>query len=282
LKKEKRVLALYLILVFAISAPLEAMYIMNGEAAGNIVMLLMIVPAVIAIILKLVFFRKQSLLGLGVGKPIYYLYAVMIPVAYIGLSYLLYWLLFPRAFIGAGVMVEALSTLFNIQNFPVAMVVAFITVILINIPLTFGEEVGWRGLMYPIMHMLWGRNKALLISGGIWAVWHLPAIIGGVYMAGAHVAYQIPMFIIQFISITVIVSWLRMKSNSVWPAVLWHAMHNFLDQAVFRSMTSVGNSAYFISETGFITTLCAALFAVLILVFGKFEKSQADEQSQNI
>ena len=47
-------------------------------------------------------------------------------------------------------------------------------------------------------------------------------------------------------------------------------------------MTSVDNSTYFISETGFITTLLAVLFAVLILVFGKFEKSKSDELSQAI
>jgi membrane protease YdiL (CAAX protease family) len=282
MKKEKCVLALYLILVFVISAPLEAIWIIHGEAADNIVALVMFVPAIIAVILKLVFFRKQKLLGLNIGKPIYYLYAVMIPVAYIGLSYLLYWLFVPGTFVGTGVMVEAILNVINIQNIPVAIVVAFLVQILANILVTFGEEAGWRGLMYPIMDNLWGRNKALIISGGVWALWHLPGMIWGSYNAGAHILYQVPMFTIHILSGTVIASWLRMKSNSVWPAALWHAMHNFLDQSVFRSMTSVENSAYFISETGFITTLFAVSFAVLILVFGKFERAKSDEQSQTI
>jgi membrane protease YdiL (CAAX protease family) len=284
LKKEKRVLALYLILVFAISFPLEAIWIIYGEAAGGIVGLVMIVPALIAIILKLVFFRKQRLLGLNIGKPIYYLYAVLIPAIYIGLSYLLYWLFVPGAFAGTSSIVEAASDvkIMNIQSLPVIIVGAVLFTILTNIPLTFGEEAGWRGLMYPIMHKLWGRNKALIISGCVWAVWHLPGIIWGDYNAGAHILYQIPMFTISTLSVTVIASWLRVKSGSVWPAALWHTMHNFLDQGVFRSMTSVGNSTYFISETGFITTLFAVLIAVLILVFGKFEKSGSDELSVNL
>jgi len=141
-----------------------------------------------------------------------------------------------------------------------------------NIPVTFGEEAGWRGLMYPIMHKLWGRDKALIISGCVWAVWHLPLLIGGVYMPGASIAYQIPVFIIDILAITVIVSWLRMKSNSVWPAALFHAMHNFLDQTVFTSMTGGADRAYFVSETGFITTLFTVLFAALILAFGKFNR----------
>ena len=274
---EKRVLMLYLIFVFIISAPIEVIWIYYGEAAAGIAQLLMLVPAIVAIILKLIFFRKHSLLGLGAGKPIYYLFAVAIPLTYIGLSYIIYWFFVPGAFVGTGALIEAVSNVISIQNIPAAIVIVFIVAILGNIPFTFGEEVGWRGLMYPIMHKLWGRNMAIIISGGIWAIWHLPVLISGNYMEGAALLYRIPMFIIHILAITVIVSWLRIKSNSVWPAVIWHVMHNFLDQGVFRSMTTVENSSYFISETGFITTLCAILLAIAILVFGRFEKSNTNK-----
>jgi len=275
MKKEKRALALYLILVFVISAPIEAAWIINGQAGAGFGALLMLVPAIVAIALKLIFFRKQSLLGLGIGKPVYYLFAVIIPLAYIGLSYALYWLFVPGAFAGPGVLTAAISNSIHIRSLPAAIAAVAVLSILMNIPFTFGEEAGWRGLMYPIMHRLWGRNAALVISGGVWAVWHLPLLIGGVYMPGAPLFYRIPMFIIQIISIAVVASWLRMKSNSVWPAVLWHAVHNFLDQAVFTAMTGGAYRAYFVSETGFITTLFAVLCAALIFVFGRFEKADA-------
>ncbi|MCL1856014.1 MAG: CPBP family intramembrane metalloprotease, partial [Clostridia bacterium] len=229
MKKEKRVLALYLILVFAISLPLEAIWIIYGDAVESIVAVVMIVPAIIAIILKCVFFRKESILGLGAGKPAYYLYATAIPLAYIGLSYFLYWLFVPGTFLGTGILAESIASSIGIQSLPVATAVLFGITILTNIPLTFGEEAGWRGLMYPLMHKLWGRDKALIISGCVWAAWHLPAMVGGVYMAGAPVLYQIPMFTIQILSLTVVVTWLRVKSHSIWPAVLWHTLHNFLD-----------------------------------------------------
>ena len=271
MKKEKRVLTLYLILVLAISAPIEAVFILY-KVTGNSMVTLMVVPAIVAIVLKLVFYRKQSLLALGFGKPTYYLFAVIIPFAYIGLSYSLYWLFVPGTFAGTETLVEALSKALPIQNVPAAITVTVAVSILANIPTTFGEEAGWRGLMYPIMHKLWGRNKALVISGSIWTAWHLPLLIGGDYMAGAPLLYRVPMFIIQILALNVIVSWLRMKSGSVWPAVLWHISQNFLNQLVFAAMTKAGDSAYFISETGFITTLCAVISAVLVLVFGKFSK----------
>jgi membrane protease YdiL (CAAX protease family) len=97
-------------------------------------------------------------------------------------------------------------------------------------------------------------------------------MIGGVYNLGTPLWYGIPMFIIQILALTVIVSWLTIKSNSIWPAAIWHAIQNFTNQFLFRSMTTFENSAFFIDETGFISTLSAAFFAVLILVFGKFDK----------
>jgi len=278
MKKEKRVLALYLIFVLAISAIIETLWISIGEAAAGLSAALMLVPAIVAIILKVIYFRKQNLLGLRLGKAIYYLFAVIVPLIYIGLSYFLYWKLVPGTYLGADAFNEALPFETSVQSLPVIIIISFIVMFLINIPVTFGEELGWRGFMYPIMDKLWGRNYALFISGGIWAIWHLPLIIGGVYMTGAAIFYQVPMFIILVLSVSVIASWLRMKSGSVWPAILWHSVHNVLDQAIFTPMTGGANKAYFVSETGFITTICAAFLAVLILVFYKFKT--ADEVIQ--
>jgi len=72
-----------------------------------------------------------------------------------------------------------------------------------------------------------------------------------------------------------------MKSGSVWPAVLWHSAHNYFDQHVFSTLTNSQNSAYFIGETGFITAGIAVLFAVLILLFGKFDRGDINPGKLN-
>jgi len=279
MEKEKRTLTLFLVIVFAISIPIEILWIVFGEGGTGPAALLMLLPAVVAIVLKLVFFRKEPLLGLGLGKkPVYYLLALVIPLVYIGLSYSLYWLFAPEAFAGPGLFIDEVSAAFKVQNPNVAFIfVAIVVSILVNTPITLGEELGWRGLMYPIMHEMWGRNKALITSGLIWAGWHLPVLISGNYMPGASASYSVPMFIISILAYTVIISWFRMKSGSVWPAVLWHSAHNYLDQNVFSQMTNSQNSAYFIGETGFITAGVAVVFAVLILVFGKFDIADTTE-----
>ena len=267
MEKEKRVLFLYLALVFVISAPLEVMWILGGETGANIAPLLMLVPAAVALVLKLVFFRKQKLLGFHAGRPIYYLYCVLIPLGYISLSYLLFWVLSPGTYVGPGILIEATSG----QGMPAFML--YLLSVVGAILVAFGEEIGWRGLMYPLMHRQWGRNRALVFSGLVWAMWHFPVLIWADYMSEAAVGYRIAMFTIEVVAITVVVSWLRMKSDSVWPAAIFHGLHNFFDQTIFTPMTGGANKAYFVSETGLVTVLFSLAAAALILAFGKFDKT---------
>jgi membrane protease YdiL (CAAX protease family) len=81
--------------------------------------------------------------------------------------------------------------------------------------------------------------------------------------------YFIPAFVIEIFAITVIISWIRIKSNSVWTAILLHAVHNYLDQAILQSLTKYKNSAYFVGETGIITIFFTVLIAVLIIIFSR-------------
>ena len=275
MKKEKKVLFYYLGSVLTISAILEAAVIYYGEAAyNNLVALLMFLPMVVAIILKHIFYRKESLLGFRIGKPIYYIFAAIIPLGYIGLSYMLYWLFVPESFAGIDVLITPQDSAGS-QNLFI-IIIGFLLSFVSGSILALGEETGWRGLMYPTIHKLWGRDKALIISSLVWAGWHLPILVSGQYMAGASLLFAVPMFIIMITAGTVVVSWVKIKSGSIWPAAIWHGMHNFLDQGVFKPMTVGKDMAYYISETGFITTLFAVAIAALILVYGKFEKSSSD------
>ena len=46
-----------------------------------------------------------------------------------------------------------------------------------------GEEIGWRGYMLTRLIDA-GVPKPVLLSGVIWGLWHVPLILGGVYLAG--------------------------------------------------------------------------------------------------
>ena len=57
----------------------------------------------------------------------------------------------------------------------------------INILPSLGEEIGWRGFLYPQLKARFGRRKGLLLGGVIWGAWHwlLIWLIGYEYGAAA-------------------------------------------------------------------------------------------------
>jgi membrane protease YdiL (CAAX protease family) len=40
----------------------------------------------------------------------------------------------------------------------------------------FGEELGWRGMLFPTLADFTSERSAALVSGVIWGLWHAPAI----------------------------------------------------------------------------------------------------------
>lgn len=55
---------------------------------------------------------------------------------------------------------------------------------LINTFAALGEEVGWRGAMYPALKERFGSRKGRLFGGLIWGVWHWPVMILAGYNYG--------------------------------------------------------------------------------------------------
>lgn len=91
----------------------------------------------------------------------------------------------------------------------------------ILLPLAFCEEWGWRGFLLPRLLPL-GTWPALLLTGLIWGIWHLPAYLG----AGARSGF-LP-FLISAIVFGMILGHLRLRTGSIWPATVAHAAHNAL------------------------------------------------------
>lgn len=62
----------------------------------------------------------------------------------------------------------------NIQwsNFKTSFIVPLIFINLLMGPL--GEELGWRGFMYPVIKNNYGWMASALVVGIIWALWHAP------------------------------------------------------------------------------------------------------------
>ncbi|MDA3643443.1 CPBP family intramembrane metalloprotease [Saccharopolyspora indica] len=95
---------------------------------------------------------------------------------------------------------------------------------LINSVLAFGEEWGWRGWLLPRLAER-GAWPALLISGVIWGVWHAPLTLLGYNYANLG-PWAALVFTGTCVLLGVLLGWLRLRSGSVWPAVLAHGAIN--------------------------------------------------------
>lgn len=86
-----------------------------------------------------------------------------------------------------------------------------------------GEELGWRDYLVPRLLPL-GSIPAYLISGVIWAAWHLPYNLVLGYNNGAA---GFPLFFVYIVLFGALLAHLRMRSGSVWPSAILHAAANY-------------------------------------------------------
>jgi membrane protease YdiL (CAAX protease family) len=129
-----------------------------------------------------------------------------------------------------------------------------------------GEEIGWRGFLAPRMVGQFGFTWGAIIVGAIWAAWHLPLLLFADYNNATEWWFAMPCFAVMVIASSVILTWLRLNSQSVWPCAIFHASHNVLIQSFFTPLTGSRGpvTAYAIDEFGLAVPLVVVLFAVLI------------------
>jgi membrane protease YdiL (CAAX protease family) len=127
-----------------------------------------------------------------------------------------------------------------------------------------GEEIGWRGLLVPELTQWMGFRRAALVSGVIWGLWHVPLIVTGPYsQSGTPRWFQVGCFLLMVIFVAIAFAWLRMRSHSVWPTIMFHAAHNAFIQAFFDTMTAdTGKTHYFTGEFGIAMVPFTFLLAV--------------------
>lgn len=100
-----------------------------------------------------------------------------------------------------------------------------------------GEELGWSGFLVPRLATVYGFRRTAVILGLAWAVYHYPLILFSDYAREAPVWYALAGSTLSMGALGVTQSWLRLRSGSVWPAVLQHALLNVLIYHVFEPLT---------------------------------------------
>jgi len=255
MKTNSRQLQTFFALLALLSLGFYLFYFINPtNNLGLIALGIMWVPGIAAIVTKLIYQKNLRQLGWGWNKWRFHIISYMLPF-FLGLVvYGIVWLTGLAEFSPEQFTIDLNRKLLGLEN-PLSFGLSFLILsslwMLIGCIYALGEEIGWRGFLVPELARVTNYFNTSLIIGLIWAVWHIPGILFMGYNSGVYSWYSIIFFTIMIISLSFIMTWLRLKSGSLWTAVILHGSHNLFIQGFFDSLTiERGITKYFTTEFG--------------------------------
>lgn len=135
----------------------------------------------------------------------------------------------------------------------------------ISLPIMFGEEFGWRGLMLKETKSL-GFLKANVFIGLAWGIWHWPIILMG-HNYPNYPYYGIIMMCMFTISIAPLFAYIRIKTKSILGACMMHGMLN-ASGAMYLLFIANPNELYS-SVAGWAGIISGIIFTTCIFLFDK-------------
>ncbi|MEP6834830.1 MAG: CPBP family intramembrane glutamic endopeptidase [Gemmatimonas sp.] len=131
------------------------------------------------------------------------------------------------------------------------------------IPTLLFEELGWRGFLVPELAKFMSFGQVAIASGGVWALFHYPFLLAPAYATVTPTLASMIAFTVAIIAASFPLAWLRLRSGSIWPAVLFHAAHNaFVNEVLSRQVHPTGRvDAVFFGESGIGLAIAYSLLA---------------------
>lgn len=260
----KKALIFYTI-TLTITIAVAAMASVIGFAVRYVSML---APVVAVLIMLLVVTRDGYTragwtdLGLHRSGRKTWAFAILMPLPVLLFSYAIVW----STGIGRLVLppVSSSPVLVPILNFLINLVLS----LLISIILSLGEEVGWRGYLLPRLLPL-GQRPAMVLTGLLHGIFHLPLILMTPFYHGeGNRLIVIPLFLLTLTLAGIIYGYLRITTNSIWPAAIMHSAFNTYWEYLLAFTVAVSPLAYeyLAGESGLLTILSITAVVVWLLV----------------
>jgi uncharacterized protein len=209
--------ALVLILAVAAALAINTLGLASSEFVWGAVW--SITPVLATLIMVLVVTRdgysRSGWQSLGLGR----LGLRMWPIAFFGTLAIT---VAATAAVWATPLASVTAPAGGIINSAVSLV---IQVLLLATTFSLAEEIGIRGYLLPKLLPL-GRKRALLVSGLVWATWHMPLLFLTPLIPVGNKVIGMPLFYAAVVAGSFFYGYLRMISGSLWPASIAHAMHN--------------------------------------------------------
>lgn len=253
---------LFYVITLTLSLPLILLFQSLWPRAGIVVLINMLTPLLAALFMLFVVTRegytKQGRASLGLGRLglRWWVPALLLPLPVLLLSY-------------GSVWITGLARLATApgEGGLSAPLLNFLPNLLGAILLGFGEEFGFRGYLLPRLMEL-GPKRALLLSGFLHGLWHLPIILlTPFYPADGNLFIVIVLFLLTLTAAGVVYGYLRLASDSVWPSTLFHGAFNAYWDLFATSTIAIAPVAtqYLSGEAGLLTFLGTAVAAAYFI-----------------
>lgn len=280
--KDVKNLSIYLALSFGMTWLIFFAAIINGFRwddnnlyMESFVALGMLMPLIAHVFTRMITREGFQLTGedsmmLGIDlknkKWIIYLFAIFIPYIYQELGNVLLILVAPKSFS------SNTANLLLFQNKPYLIPFIAISGAVVASYAALGEEVGWRGYMMPKLIKIMGLNKAIVVGGIIWGLWHAPLTcighnFGTEYPGFPYVGILLMCCFCIFVGS--ILTFVTVKTKSIWPATFLHAVNNspstILDKMLDTNVITDSLNIFSYWLISFIPTIIVALVVMVIL-----------------
>ena len=270
----KRQILLFLGLTCLTTAPFWALGIATGDSAGGrgaYAVGSMWGPGIAALLTCWITGRPISSLGWAWGRWRWQIASYLWPLAVCVVAYGLVYAVGVGGFPNPATVASLRNTLAwpNASTWTIVVgwfVLLGSTGFVRGVASSLGEEIGWRGFLSPALHARYGFTRGALLTGVAWAVWHFPIIFFSNYASATPLWFAVPCFVVEVLSLAVIMAWVRQRSGSLWTGAIAHAGINLWNQAYFAPLTTPHGdvTAYAIDESGVALPLVLFVLAVFV------------------
>ena len=114
------------------------------------------------------------------------------------------------------------------------LLAAIAPLVAVNHIAAFGEEVGWRGFLLPLLIEELGERRAVFVNGVLWGIAHAPLVCFGLNYTGEYPGAPwsgILMMVVFATVLGIFMSYLTLRSGSIWPACIAHGAVNAVREA---------------------------------------------------
>ena len=241
-----------------------ALYIFSNPERIQFFSLVMLIPAIVALIINYIRYRSIKLVFEPIRKKINLrsiLFSIIYPLLFIGIVAI--------SILMLGIAEFDKDRLSDITKLP------SLEIIIIGFFLMFGEEYGWRGFLLKELTKAKGKVFGSIVVGIVWALWHVPLVYGlaiftkmenpvllTVIQAGAVFVFSMPFAYSYFLS------------NNIIPPMLFHFIWNFYNPIVLGNIYQnqpgimIGNIVY-INGEGLAGIILGSVFLIWFIIHSK-------------